>query len=228
MKEWIVDHITAKSYVQDGLIAMWDGIENAGQGMHDDNATIWKDLVGSADLVAKNTPTINANSVSFDGNSCFYKYGLSISGIPTVEICGCRSVQQPQNKSEHELLRLNADRGYKINCITLNGSYSNNYVRVGIFGIGAFSQVEMNVAKTCTWITSSSPQQQYWNGKYVSSWVQNRPLTNVSSVIVGAEGTGLSRACICTIHCVRLYSRLLSASEIAANYAIDKVRFGIA
>jgi hypothetical protein len=37
---------TAKDYVQDGLVAMWDGIENAGRGVHDDTATVWKDLVG--------------------------------------------------------------------------------------------------------------------------------------------------------------------------------------
>ena len=34
---------TAKDYVQDGLIAMWDGVENAGWGVHDPNATVWKD-----------------------------------------------------------------------------------------------------------------------------------------------------------------------------------------
>lgn len=37
--------ISAKSYVQDGLFSMWDGIENAGWGKHDPNATVWKDLV---------------------------------------------------------------------------------------------------------------------------------------------------------------------------------------
>ena len=33
---------TAKDYVQDGLLALWDGIENAGWGTHDVNATTWK------------------------------------------------------------------------------------------------------------------------------------------------------------------------------------------
>ena len=37
--------VTARSYVQDGLVAMWDGIENAGWGVHDNNATNWVDLV---------------------------------------------------------------------------------------------------------------------------------------------------------------------------------------
>ena len=37
---------SARDYVQDGLIAMWDGIENAGWGIHDPNATTWIDLIG--------------------------------------------------------------------------------------------------------------------------------------------------------------------------------------
>lgn len=48
----IIDY-TAKDYVQDGLVAMWDGIENAGWGVHDSNATVWKDLVSEVDWVKK-------------------------------------------------------------------------------------------------------------------------------------------------------------------------------
>ena len=33
-------------YVTDGLIAMWDGEWNAGGGVHDPEATVWKDLSG--------------------------------------------------------------------------------------------------------------------------------------------------------------------------------------
>ena len=38
---------TAKDYIQDGLVAMWDGIENAGPGKHDDKATVWVDISGN-------------------------------------------------------------------------------------------------------------------------------------------------------------------------------------
>lgn len=36
--------VPASAYVQDGLVGMWDGIENAGAGLHDDTATIWSDI----------------------------------------------------------------------------------------------------------------------------------------------------------------------------------------
>ena len=41
---------TSASYVQDGLIAQWDGIDNEGTGVHNPSATVWKDLKGSNDL----------------------------------------------------------------------------------------------------------------------------------------------------------------------------------
>ena len=45
---------TARDYVQDGLIAMWDGIENAGWGVHNQNErSIWVDLVGGHNMVIK-------------------------------------------------------------------------------------------------------------------------------------------------------------------------------
>lgn len=45
---------TAKDYIQNGLVAMWDGIENVGWGQHDSNATVWKDLVGESDGTLSN------------------------------------------------------------------------------------------------------------------------------------------------------------------------------
>ena len=41
---------TARDYVLTGLIAMWDGIENAGFGAHSGNTLVWKNLgsLGSA------------------------------------------------------------------------------------------------------------------------------------------------------------------------------------
>lgn len=40
--------LTSKSYIQDGLLLHWDGIENVGRGQpHDSSATTWADLSGS-------------------------------------------------------------------------------------------------------------------------------------------------------------------------------------
>jgi hypothetical protein len=39
--------LSAKDYIQDGLVAMWDGIENAGWGEHDPYAAEIADLSGN-------------------------------------------------------------------------------------------------------------------------------------------------------------------------------------
>ena len=59
----------SSSYVQSGLIAQWDGIDNAGTGTHDPNATVWKDLVGNLDmtLTAKGSWTFDGNALQVAG-----------------------------------------------------------------------------------------------------------------------------------------------------------------
>ena len=41
---WTSGSASAKSYVKDGLIAMWDGIENSGFKSHSPSATVWRNL----------------------------------------------------------------------------------------------------------------------------------------------------------------------------------------
>ena len=46
--------LTSRSYVQDGLIAQYDGINNAGHGVaHDPNAATWVDLTGNGNDATK-------------------------------------------------------------------------------------------------------------------------------------------------------------------------------
>ena len=60
--------IPASAYVQDGLIAQWDGIENAGVGTHDDEATNWVNLAeGATDAtLPKGLFTVTSNSIVFN------------------------------------------------------------------------------------------------------------------------------------------------------------------
>ena len=56
--------LMCNSYVKDGLVAMWDGVENAGWGTHDANATTWKDLVGGGLSQFLATPSWAQNGLS--------------------------------------------------------------------------------------------------------------------------------------------------------------------
>ena len=58
----LAESYTSASYVQqEHLIAQWDGIDNAGTGVHNPNATTWKNLAGGGyDLTLTNNAAWNA------------------------------------------------------------------------------------------------------------------------------------------------------------------------
>jgi hypothetical protein len=61
---------SARSYIQDGLIAMWDGKENTAFGIHNPNATVWTDIVGGKIASPKqtgNNPIWGTNGFTGDG-----------------------------------------------------------------------------------------------------------------------------------------------------------------
>ena len=62
----------SSSYVQNWLIAQWDGIDNQGTGTHDPTATTWKDLKGSLDmtLTAKGSWTADGNALVRHWRGC--------------------------------------------------------------------------------------------------------------------------------------------------------------
>lgn len=59
---------TTVDYISDGLIAMYDGIENVGLGTHDESATIWVDLIGSNDGVLTGTTQWQSNCLYLNGS----------------------------------------------------------------------------------------------------------------------------------------------------------------
>lgn len=85
-------------YVQNGLLAMWDAVDNMGTGAHDPSATTWRDLVGNhPDMTFTAPPTVGANFYDLSKGGC----GVLApdiaekinSGSATVEIvCKVRSL----------------------------------------------------------------------------------------------------------------------------------------
>ena len=67
----MADGVAASSYVQGGLVACWDGIENAGAGTHDAGATVWKDIVGGYEFALTGV-TVDADRMTFAGNATSY------------------------------------------------------------------------------------------------------------------------------------------------------------
>ena len=215
--------LTAKDYVQDGLIAMWDGIENAGWGVHDPNATVWKDLAGNYDLdLTSNAIWVQDGIKGVNNNNCLAKFGATINGALHIECCW----------KEREL-------SFGETCLIFtSGTKSGDRYRefLALYGPSAQYATRGYVCRTIVYRHESKNQTSS-----VSAEIDNRISLNGSTLptyygsyfttrgnfamIGGTDNQGFG--CTTPIHNVRVYSRALSSDEIAANYAIDNARFGL-
>jgi hypothetical protein len=215
---------------------MWDGEWNAGGGVHDANATSWVDLVAGIELAAQYSPvTWNDNSLSVVGKwvtqgvapltylqSFLFDAPKISGGGYTIEI-----VSQITSSGNHNLI------GQRFNSVTIfsytnkicgwlgNGNNTVSNQSVGQIGTATFEVV--NNGTSCDNIAFSNAIQSQLNGNRSYNGTLN---TNGIFGIGSGEydSWGVAEG---DYYCIRLYSRALTAEEIAANYAIDKARFNL-
>lgn len=215
---------TARDYVQNGLIAMWDGVENAGWGTHDQNATTWVDLIsGSYSQLAN----------PLWGDNCFY-----VSRTPLTRsaflLSQSASNAIKSNAFTFQITSQNFTGASMFVCLWGFKDSSNvfaiqtrEWVRsffstsIGYYDllnetVGAFSFLR-NGSEYVRYIGETKGGQKS-TGDYV-------PSGDVTVCIGGL--TDLYQNTGADINCVRIYSRALTAAEIADNYAIDKARFSL-
>lgn len=229
--------LSAKDYIQDGLVAMWDGIENAGWGVHDPNATVWKDFTGNGyDM------TINAGStIGYDYIAHATKWVAGIGKSKSIPFTACEAVFLiRQGVLSTACVGLSSGRG-NYTYIVADGA-----ARIGIGQRGyntnnyaGFDVPEIFVGARC------SVSVNYSFGKYFGAkeaYLNSAPVTiafgdvypynnaGVAFAVGGRYQGSLDPSSIQTgayVCNIRLYSRALTAEEIAYNYNIDKQRFGL-
>ena len=202
---------TAQDYVQSGLVAMFDGIENAGWGVHDENATKWRELVTGVDYDVAGTWDGNVFvPATTDLNSAFIQNVIAY--LPrTIEFCSDNTDVLTNNQ--------------------YNGFYFYGSDRIYSRGRGTRTQISFISSDAgLSTVMYSGPKGGTLS--LVSNLNEATGFINGASAVSGeiigktVEASlywyGNSR-----INCLRIYSRALTASEIARNYAIDKARFGL-
>jgi hypothetical protein len=206
--------LSAKSYIQDGLVAMWDGIENAGWGVHDPSATVWKNLVKGDSFKVKSGNYFTADSVITTVNTDYgviLTYGIQDGSGYTFECVGASLspgsavIAIPYSGGANFSVYPNwrAKSSYIKACggnLTVDnsgptGTRKSFGLKVDGDNWTIFSE-QFSVTKAGTWTKTSSKY-----GGYIQS---NAECCNI-----------------------RLYNRALTAEEIAYNYEIDKARFGL-
>ena len=221
--------LTAASYAQDGLVGQWDGIENAGAGLHDPTTNYWTDLTGqSGDFAVytrfasfaenglkKNTAGIMATNVTATARTDVRTIEVVVSGAPASGWVNAFFVTKDQT------VTFNNDRTGG------NRDYFFDYNKGG-------------------WRTLQKPEQEtiaityYGNGNTSSNFYQNgvKPAGSKTTNNWGSPTyptmhiggrTGQSgndyQTYGYTIHAIRLYDRALTNVEIRRHATIDQIRF---
>lgn len=226
-------------YVTDGLVAMWDGEWNAGGGVHDATKTSYvKDLVGNNDLAITLAPAVvSNNSIVFDGTQraqCDVDFSVSnwLMSPGTVEIVS--SYESFFDEADFDVgSTASNNRGLRP---TSYGAYNRKIAtceyRLNTYRI--ITSPSVYTPGTPFHLAFVTDPQTFRVGVYVDGlflgYAQGGSLTTFQNrITVGSSAwsPSTSPARLMTLYDFRLYSRALTADEIAANYAIDKARFNL-
>lgn len=219
----LIDY-TAKDYIQDGLVALVDGIDNAGWGKHTDELKY-------VNLVTGEQFTLPNNGNAVWGEDCLkiLESGDQASGLQTGFSFSARTLGITSEAQE-----------YTIECALR--AYDTNFSVVsfdGAFGrvLGTPSSDAFQGSVSSAYLPDSNYFQWSVNGdirnKANSAIVQENFegfFWNNREIYAGSRlrfGHSVNLVCKSDIHCARIYNRALTAEEVAYNYNIDRARFGL-
>ncbi len=214
--------------MNDGLIAMWDGIENAGWGVHDAGTTTWRELVGGLDLAVSSGIFGGDGLYGTDSTACqatFADASYSLKDVMAADVattigCTLEFVCTPLGYSNTPYNMYSAWNMYSVggNPPPLWSWYRCNSWVNNISARGSIGQ-------PISFSGASIPQttypyiQLYSNGEFVAQGSYTPQTGSISDTfMVGLKGA---------IHSIRIYSRALTAEEIAWNCEIDRRRFNL-
>lgn len=243
-------NIPASVYIQDGLVAQWDGIENGGAGNHwDVAANGWKDLVGGIVLTkAGGDPVTDATGVqlglivrleAYDVGGAATALGRVLgSTVKTVEVAG-RAASTPVAQSyvitamqgqdwssyPNRLFMWYMNSGKPpLEMFGLPIGTGMNYYGDNDFGVSA--DQDFSAAAV---FTSSTQCLRYsygtLRGSLAISTDGNR--TSGSDAAISLHGWYGRSAAVQPIYIssIRIYNRALTDREIARNNDLDAIRF---
>ena len=220
---------TSASYVQEGLIAQWDGIDNQDTGTHVPSATTWKDLVGGRDLTLTSTGKWNAigDALVADGTSvAASRSSDSIPASKTIEVVFRQTGKGPSiilhggNSSTMQFVSLNGDTNSKCYFEGL-GNNTPHAAVVWNYEPGALrcaAATFENPGSTATATFADGVART--DSTHTSGWYFDTDMIALGAW-VGNRYPFKGEICA-----IRLYNTVLTAEQIAANHAVDIERFG--
>ena len=250
-----LEDFSAADYVQDGLLANFDGIENAGAGLpHDPAAATWKNLASSgpaaAELYSGGSAYESAGRTWSGGNGyalvgdCYWQLQSPGATLP-------KSAATIQFVTEIDPSVQQAGSGFYPEIFHINNGNGSDADDLGVFlnnsGGTATSKLLLKSDAYSGTVASTRPAVDSWGGRYATAIldadrvylfedaVRNAGVARTSSPADGVTScfswggtvktTPSKRTVKGVYHSVRLYGRALSNAELAYNRMIDGIRF---
>lgn len=246
---------TAKNYIKDGLVAMWDGIENSGFSQHLSDTSVWKNL-GSNGSLHDATRISSTRSTAWTDNAAVFGYNDStyqfiIPGKLMMNVMKgewpYELVFTPNQKwltgTQYSGIFGNHGGGYGIvggqkggsqATIAFNLYYPNCILwqpSTSVFSSGTLTTVSQAASNTAKTAVTYKDGIQVASSSNVNVLLDHHGNDNTGNTCIGAsdnQGTpDNGRTFDGIIHCIRIYTRPLTAIEVQKNHEIDIKRFSL-
>lgn len=231
-------------YVQSGLLHQWDGILNTASG-HDGNATSWEDLVGNYPINKTNpgavwlenalffNPTRNDEIQAWTGSG-----SLNPTDTMTIEMVVDFVTSEAYPDGRAGMIGHFASYG-TTKQRRFGASKSDASIGVYCNESNGFAATGITANRGVHTITGTYTTTTKSDGVYINGVAKTKGLNHTYGedivrdyVIIGSydhlstsSSGNVSYAFLGKIYAIRIYNRVLSASEIASNHAVDVRRF---
>ena len=214
------DTYTSEGYLQDGLVAQWDGINNAGVGLHLPDSGVWKDLVGNCDLPllsgkgwVPGRPALNVNKGTAQGASAAPAY-RTIEVFYKMTSASGRILFNSGRSKQFVIFDSSGTKGY------FDGSTTTKYV-AWTFDATALRSMAATYDENLAVVATYRDGTAVSDGTLKNGWGAGD-----GKIMIGDRAAaGSSYVWYGEVYAIRLYSTELTAEQIAANHAIDVARF---
>ena len=211
--------LTSSSYIQKNLVGYWDGLDNAGVGLHDSTANTWKNLASSGSTydLSLGTGKWSCNALMCMGS------GVAAQGTSVLP-----------NYSSFEAVVANGANTNTASAVV----FSNGKDRYLVLGV-AYASV-ITTTKTTAFNNQISGRNSFaWlrsganvllnGGKiaYGSDAGTTWALASSSGFFVGARKSDGRYPYNGAIFAIRAYDGNITDAQAVYNYRIDRTRFGL-
>ena len=228
--------ITSRSYVQGGLVAQYDGIDNAGRGVHDASAKVWKDLTGNGNDAIKATNVTWAANGWENGASCKPMYvGSGLAAVTATKTFTAEFACTPSRTDTRECFFSQYNQtGVCIEHNSSSGNKSGGFLRYYVNSSPDTHNWNAHDMKILAdeWASislASTPTNQMFCKNGTESLGTNIDLSgslvNTCPSVIGGCPNRDNMAFYGKYNAFRLYDRALSEDEAKVNAAVDAIRF---